>query len=294
MLIVGIFLASLLFVPQVFVLGGNNTQANIDGPFYTQALLSQLPHDARVAIYDEDNVTVPAISDAAPGSLTNNITEITTLLEDAGHSVDLLTEEDILDHQLITANYDVFIMVNNIPRPSIFNLVREFSLGGGGLLSFENAVSYLWFGGFIQQGRTTDAGGSLYWGYYESAGQNVTARHPTMKDYHEGDNVTLPDEIRVTHWGPQLNTERGNDMVHLTNNSITSGYITAFAIDNSKDGGRIVQLPGDGYSIASDMESVILDSVEWLVPRPKGRIVFDLSHSARIGVDPWDAPYITV
>ncbi|MFW9851284.1 MAG: hypothetical protein ACFFF4_19315, partial [Candidatus Thorarchaeota archaeon] len=262
MLIVGIFLTSLLIVPPVFVFGVGNTPANIDGPFETPALLSQLPHNARVAIYDEDNVTVPAISDAAPGSLTNNITEISTLLENAGHTVDLLTEEDILDHQLITADFDVFIMVNNIPRPSIFNLVREFSLGGGGLLSFENAVSYLWFGGFIQQGIDYDRGSNDQWGYYQSSGQNVTARHPTMKDYHEGDNVTLPDEIRVTHWGPGLIAERGNDMIHLTNNSITFGYITAFAIDNSRDGGRIVQLPGDGYDIASDMESIIIDSVE--------------------------------
>jgi hypothetical protein len=47
-------------------------------------------------------------------------------------------------------------------------------------------------------------------------------------------------------------------------------------------------MPGDGSSIPSDFESVIVDSVEWLIPRPKGRIVYDLTHQPRLGVDAWD------
>lgn len=286
----------MLIVPSVLVIGSLNGEASMDfdGSLESQALISQLSHNARVAIYDEDNLTVPVISDAAPGSLTNNITELANFLVDAGHSVDLLTEEDILDHQLLTADYDVFIIVNNVPRPSIFNHIKEFSLGGGGLLTFENAVSYLWFGGFIDETSIIDQGNSLYWGYYESSGQNVTARHSTMTDYHEGDNVTLEKKFRVTHWGPQLTSQRGSDMIHLMNNSITPGYITGFAIDNSKDGGRIVQLPEDGHNIANDMDSIILDSVDWLVPRPKGRIAYDLCHSPRLSVDDWDGEYSTL
>jgi len=276
----------------VFVFGGSNTLSNIDGPFEFQALLSQMPHNVRVAIYDEDNLTIPAISDALV--VSNNLTEITALLEDAGHSVDLLTEEDILDHELITANYDVFIIVDNIPRPSIFNHIKEFSLGGGGLLTFDSAVSYLWFGGFINSTLTNDEGNSHFWGYYASDGQNVSARHPTMKEYHPGDNVTIRNDLWATIWGPELENQRGSDMILLMNNSITPGYITAFAIDNSRDGGRIVHLPGDGYDIASDMESVIIDSVEWLVPLPKGRIAFDYTHQPRIGIDSWDGDFVTV
>ena len=121
-LVVAIFLSSILIVPSVFVFGGSNTLANIDATPESQALLSQMPHNARVAIYDEDNLTVPVISHAQ--GLSNNLTEITTLLEGAGHTVDLLTEEDILEHQLLTADYDVFIIVDNIPRPSIFNHIK--------------------------------------------------------------------------------------------------------------------------------------------------------------------------
>ncbi|TFH05355.1 MAG: hypothetical protein E4H14_12910 [Candidatus Thorarchaeota archaeon] len=293
-LLIAIFLTSMLIVPSSFVIGslnGDTSMMSFDGSPESQALISQLSHNARVAIYDEDNLTVPVISDAQ--NLSNNLTEITTLLEGAGHSVDLLTEEDILAHDLITADYDVFIIVDNIPRPSIFNLIKEFSLGGGGLMTFDSAVSYLWFGGYINEALTVDEGNYNHWGYFESVGQNVTARHPTMTDYHPGDNVTIREDYWATIWGPELTAQRGDDMIILMNNSITPNHITAFAIDNSRDGGRIVHLPGDGYNIASDMESIILDSVNWLVPKPKGRILFDYTHQPRIGIDSWDTDFLT-
>lgn len=286
MLIVTIFLTSLLFIPSVFVFGGSNALTNIDVTPESQALLAQIPHNARVAIYDEDNLTVPVVSYAS--NLTNNLAEITTLLEGAGHSVDLLTEEDILNHELMTADFDVFILVNNVPRPSIEHLVKEFSLGGGGLLTMNSAVSYLWYGGYIFADQDYDVGYGIWWGYFPSDSQNVTSRHPTMKDYHINDTVYERSELWATSWTPKLEEARGNDMILLMDNATEPEFITAFAIDNTKDGGRIVQLPGDGSSIPTDFESIILDSVDWLVPRPKGRIVYDLSHSPRLAVDIWD------
>ncbi|MFW9843320.1 MAG: hypothetical protein ACFFEV_01965 [Candidatus Thorarchaeota archaeon] len=294
LLLIAIFLTTMFSVPSALFINSFNGDTNMmsfDGDLESQALISQLSHNARVAIYDEDNLTVPAISHAS--NLSNNLTEITTLLEDAGNTVDLLTEEDILDHELQTANYDVFVIVDNIPRPSIFNHIKEFSLGGGGLLTFDSAMSYLWFGGYIHEDLTYDVGYSVWWGYWPSDTQNVTSRHSTMTDYHVNDTITLRDNAWATGWEPQLIAGRGDDMIFLMNNASSTDFITAFAIDNTKDGGRIVHLPGDGYNIDSEMESIIIDSVDWLVPRPKGRIAFDLTHQPRIGVDIWDLPYIT-
>jgi hypothetical protein len=81
---------------------------------------------------------------------------------------------------------------------------------------------------------------------------------------------------------------------NVTHDNYIYGFIMNDVDTFVHEGGRLVHLPGDGSSIPADFQSIILDSVEWLVPRPKGRIVFDLSHSARIGIDPWDDPYITI
>jgi hypothetical protein len=251
-----------------------------------------MPHNARVAIYDEDNLTTPAISVAV--NLTNNIAEITTILEDAGHSVEALTEEDILNHELITADYDVFILVNNVPRPSITNLVKEFWMGGGGLMSFTGALSYLLYGGILDSSITTDPGGS-HWIYLTTDAQNVTSRHPTMKEHHINDTVSERTETWATTSTTVLdslpNSYYSTVLLSIPGSSF---FVTGFAIDLNNNGGRIVHLPGDGSSIPTDFESIILDSVEWLTPKPKGRIVFDLSHMPRIGVDYWDVELITV
>ncbi|MFX1560742.1 MAG: hypothetical protein ACFFBL_09155 [Promethearchaeota archaeon] len=282
-----IFLGSLLVVPSVLVFGESNVLTNIDGPFESQALLSQIPHNARVAIYDEDNVTTPAYSGAY--YLTNNITEITTLLESAGHSVEALTEEDILNHELITAAYDVFIIVNNVPRPSIINYVKEFWMGGGGLLSFNSAISYLCYAGILDPTSSDDGSGGFMWTYGETGLQNITARHPTMKDYHVNDTVSE----RTRDWVMTSTLVLDNIDIYSNPTGLISDYeftilVTAFALDQCDNGGRVVHLPGDGYSIPTDFESIIVDSVEWLTPKPKGRVVYDLTHSPRLSVDIWD------
>jgi len=244
-LIVAIFLTSLLIVPSVFVFGGSNALTNIDATPESLAITSQIPRDARVAIYDEANLTVPAISQAV--NLTNNLAEITTLLEGADHTVDLLTEEDILNHELITADYDVFLLVNNVPRPSIANLVKEFWLSGGGLMSFNGAMSFLWYGGILEPSFTTDKYVS-HWLYLPSDTQKVSSRHPTMKEHHINDTISE----RAENWALTAtdvldDLDIWDDTTILLRNVTFSPLLTAFAVDNSHRGGRIVQLPGDGY-----------------------------------------------
>jgi hypothetical protein len=247
-------------------------------------------HTARVAIYDEDNTTTPVEAGAAAAlsGLTNNVDEVKTLLEGAGHSVTLLTTQDILDHELITANYDVFVLVNNLPRVSITKLVKEFWLGGGGLLTFHKAFSFLNYESIIWPGLGLDGYGAL-WANLTSDVLNVTARHPAMKDYHINDTVSE----RASDWTViSESVLDGSDvwlyMTPLLKNLTNTDFIYALAMDSRYEGGRLVHLPGDGSSIATDFESIIVDSVEWLIPMPKGRIAYDLAHESRLAVDSWD------
>ena len=294
-LLITIFLTSMLIVPSALVISSINGDASMmsfDGSPESQALISQLSHDARVAIYDEDNLTAPVMCLAE--NLTNNLDEITTLLEAAGHTVDGLTEADILNHELLTADYDVFILVNNVPRPSISKLVKEFWLGGGGLLTFNGAMSYLWYEEIIYPGTAFDTRPGA-WDYRVSDELNVTARHPTMKDFHINDTVTLaPDNWAVIAQASLDSSDLSTYFTTLLNNATQTNYVSAFALESRYKGGRVVHLPGTGASIATDMESIIIDSVEWLVPTPKGRIIFDYTHQPRIGIDSWDNEYVTV
>jgi hypothetical protein len=291
MLIVTIFLTSFLVVPTAFItLNTAATPLDLSIP-------SQVgEHTARVAIYDEDNTTAPVEAGASLSlsGLTNNVDEARTLLEAAGHTVTLLTTQDILNHELTTADYDVFVLINNLPRVSITNLVKEFWLGGGGLLTFHKSFSFLVYEAIIWPPTGSDGYGGL-WINHSIDILNVTSRHPAMKDYHINDTVSE----RASDW--VVIAESALDatpvwpyITPLLKNITHDNYIYALAMDSRKEGGRLVHLPGDGSSIPSDFESIIEDSVQWLVPTPKGRIVFDLSHMPRIGIDPWDTEFITV
>jgi len=287
-LIVALFFASLLMVPSVFI------SLNADATPIDFAIPSQSgEHTVRVAIYDEDNTTAPVGANPTITGFTNNVNEIETLLESAGHEATLLTTQDILNHELITADYDVFILVNNLPRESISDLVKEFWLGGGGLLTFNKALSYLNYKSIIWPGLGADAYG-LLWGNVTSNTQNVTARHPAMKDYHINDTVTE----RISDWAVISEAVfDGSDIWYyvtpLLSNLTHPDYLTGFAMDSRIEGGRLVHLPGDGSSIPTDFESIIVDSVDWLMPRPKGRIAYDLSHFPRLAIDAWDVEFAT-
>jgi len=288
-LLIMIFLGGLVVVPQVITVMDNNVDP------VNFAIPSQIGDTTiRVAIYDEDDYTVPTGANPSLSGFSNNLGEVETLLEGAGHEVTLLTTEDIEDHELVLANYDVFILLNNLPKDTISNLVYEFWLGGGGLLSFDKAFSYLSYKSIVWPDLGIDGYGIL-WGNLTSDIMNVTARHSTMKDYQVGDQVTetTGDWAHIS----QLilsGSPISDDITPLLINHTTPDLMFGFAMDSPLKGGRLVHLPGDGSAIPSSFESIIVDSVEWLMPRPKGRIAYDLAHSPRLSVDGWDGEFSTL
>jgi hypothetical protein len=285
MILISIFLISIFIVPTALV------SLNNDVTMQSLATPAQIQHDARIAIYDEDNVTVPANS--AAENLTNHVDALVTLLEGVGHEVTLLTTADILNHELLTIDYDIFIMINNIPRESISKLVKEFWLGGGSLLSFNGAMSYLWYEEILWPGYSLDPRGGA-WDYLPIDAQNVSIRHPTMKQYHVNDTVMeTTGNWAVVSKAVMDSSDIASDYVYMLSNMTLTNIISAFAVENVYRGGRIVQLPGDGSSFTSDLRSIIIDSVDWLIPRPRGRIAYDLSHQPRLYVDIWDGEFAT-
>lgn len=250
------------------------------------------PGSIRVAVYNEPNVTVPDYSVYATG-LTNNYSEVVALLTGAGYSVTPITEQDILNHDLTLANYDVFVMVNNLPRETIVNLVKEFFLGGGGVLSFNSAFVYLFYYGLLGPEMEGLEGHGTYWQYYSVDIMKIAARTPITKEYKISDNVTERKANWLTFWGllwspAWFDSVNYGSQTILLNNLTAVNYCYGVAIDSPYRGGKVVQLIGDGYNIPTDFDSIIINSVDYLAPRPKARIAYDFSHQPRLPVDTWD------
>jgi hypothetical protein len=292
LIIFGFFVMSLNFGdnPDTFqpIITEDDGETNESLPNTSQFI----PRTIRVAIYDEPNITAPSYAVAGGPSLNNNYTGLLQLLQGAGYQVDELTCDDIYNHKLMTADYDVFVMVDNLPKVNITDYVKEFWLGGGALLSFDSAIAYLCYYGILMSESVGDQGRYTYYDYTASTPNNISSRHPTTQDYQVNDKYSCVFTNAYLYWDILLTTSVGGMVTKLANTDGHNNWATAVALERDDKGGRIVQLPGRTNVIGTNMSDLIIDSIEWLCPRPKGRIVFDLSHQPRLGVDDWDSSHL--
>ncbi|MHA2374050.1 MAG: DUF4350 domain-containing protein, partial [Candidatus Thorarchaeota archaeon] len=295
-LVITIFLFSMLATPAMVV--RTNTSVSSLSSVQSAKLIDARAIEAqfiertiRVAVYNEPNTTLPDY--ATGGVYSNNYANVEALLDGAGYDVTVLTVGDILNHDLNTASFDVLVLVDSLPRENITNLVKEFWLGGGGILSFNSAMGYLFNYGMIYHDTEGDFGLSGYqalqdWDYLSVGNLTVSERHPIAKAFHPGDTIIQDTQILAVWNNLDMPSAIGDHYVTVAYDESGPTIGAIAAIDNPDLGGKIVQLPGNCSAIPAWQNDIIIDSVDWLTPRPKARIVFDLSHRPHYRVDPWD------
>jgi hypothetical protein len=245
-----------------------------------------LSNPIRVAIYDEANTTRPSYTGV--GSLTSNFSNIQTALLAAGYEVTPLTTNQIYNHELKTARYDVFVMVDQLPKTNITNYVTEYWLGGGALLSLDSAISFICYAGILPPVSAGDDGFMTYWDYIVSSSHNITTRHPISRSYAvNGSFDTYSGDFATFSWSALQGTSIASEVVRVATISGNADDATVVGYDPQSGGGKVVHI-----STAKEIEddAILIDAIEWLCPRPKGRILFDLAHAPYYGIDSWDEP----
>ena len=290
-LIITLFLAGLFITPSIGVIfeaRQENTGITSDA-LVNNMLTSGLPNDPdfRVALYHETNGTTPA---HLHGGMNTNYTGIYSTLIDAGIDVDNLTAQDIQNYELTTANYDVLILADNCPRESITNIVKDFWLAGGGILGLDSAISYLGYAGILfRENESVSDGDNTFWAYNFNGNGTIVASHPVTQSYANDTELvfTYADWAQI-------------DLVAFEETSVwfqtkvlavdpgDANWGVAIAVDAYDRGGKVVQIGIPMNPWQSDWSAMIVDAIDWLAPKPKARIAFDMSHQPRISVDDWD------
>jgi len=291
-----VFILSILILPMfilapAMVPGMNDTQANlmqVDGSVPAQFAQETL----RVAVYAEPNTTLPSY--ATGGVYTSYYQNVVNFLVSAGYAVTALTTQDILDHKLMVAGYDAFVLPNQLPRESIVNYIKDYWLGGGGILSFDGSIGYCFYAGFIDSSlegdfELTPPAVPGYWALMDDVLKvRVSERHPVTKAYALGAEFSMPSGNFTKVNGINLPSIVGDRMHSLVTWNESAMIPLVVAFDNPNRGGRIVQVPTTGSPIPSWLSPIIIDSIDWLAPRPKARVAFDFSKTPYYGVDDWD------
>ncbi len=269
---------SLPVTANSFPIGSSNTDLT---PKSSQII----SRTVRVAIYNEPNSTNPSYTFG--NNLGNNYTAIKTILENAGHEVTELTHVDISDHKLITADFDVFLLADNVPRENITDLVKEFWLGGGSVIGFDSALAYLCYAGIMVPESEGDDGMTTYWDYIGQTVNNFSLRHPVSQSYNIDDTFNISDSSfwATIDWVAIQGTSFASDYYKIATNALDTDEATIVAYDPTIGGGRVIHIV---TNFELQLDDLIRDAIDWLCPRPKGRIAFDLSHHPRLAIDDWD------
>ncbi|MGM0686334.1 MAG: DUF4350 domain-containing protein, partial [Promethearchaeati archaeon] len=245
-----------------------------------------LPGQVRVALYNTSNATAP---DYATGNMNTNYSAVYNLLVGAGFDVTRIFSSDIANYELQPSAYDVLVLADNVPRANETNIVKDFWLGGGGVLSIDSAASYLCYEGILPREAEGTDGTPDYFYYILNSIDNVTARHPVTQAYQIDDSLSKSSaDWAAYNWTALQGTPIADDLTRLTADDDNDEWAFAVASDASDRGGRVVHIgiPMDPYP--TDFDDMVVDAVEWMCPQPKGRVVFDYSHEPYYGVDTWD------
>jgi hypothetical protein len=292
-LVLSLFIVSVLFFSPV-ALTDVVTESRIDVNESLSVASDYVPREIRVAIYDEPNTTAPSYA-TNPGQIHNNATGLRDVLLGYGYDVTLLDVHDIYDYELTTTNYDVFCLVDNWPRENITNRVMDFWLGGGGLLVFDGSSGFLCSFGILPPEALGSSGIHTYWDY-SAYNMTINERHPVAKSL----SGSLFTGFGALCWDyPALQaTSIAADLTMVATSEDNADWATILAFDPSDRGGKIVTIAQDFvYMTNQEVYPLYADAVDWLTPKPKARVLYDLTHQPWVSPDTWnwagDANYLT-
>ena len=280
-----LFVSGMLFIP-----GTSTASVIVDSPVQllddSSSLSGQVPREISVAIYDEPNGTLPSYG--ALGLTSTNITPVVLDLEAAGYSVTPLTFQDILDHELKVADYDVFVLFDNNPRENITELVKQYWLGGGGILSIDGAINYINYFGIMCPDTEGTNDYNSDWYYSWSSQHTIEARHPVTKAFQVGEKIA--NELDWAAFNRTLleTCSTSTEYTILSSSDANTLWVNTVARDPEFGGGRVVQVLGDAVPDRLPDATIVANAVDWLAMRPKGRILFDLTHQPYYGVEEGD------
>ncbi|MGQ4911499.1 MAG: hypothetical protein ACP6KW_04960 [Candidatus Thorarchaeota archaeon] len=294
-LLILIMLLSMTFAaPPSAMLGmvESNDMSTESVPLLRDAVTSDIAYQkVRVAVYAEWDTSLPAY--APGGTYTDNYDNVFNLLQANGYDVTELSTGQITAGHLTTADYDVLVLVDNLPRPEVIDDMMNFWLGGGSILTFNSAIGFLLYSGMLDESWAGSI--NLYpyyvpglWAYMECGNATVKQRHPVTADFAMDQDLTdITGNLTIVNFS-ELPDVLGDKITPLLYNRSVYTIGLAFAYDNPDLGGKIVHLPGNCAFIPTSLRKLTFAALDWLHPRPKARILFDLTHEPYYGVDSWD------
>jgi thermitase len=122
------------------------------------------------------------------GGASNDYQTLVDALNARGFYAEALTNEEIMNGAL--SNFDVFVMVDNVPSESAVPFVVDFWQRGGGLIGFDSAICFFCYAGVLPSESVGYNGYGAYWDYGTSPLTMISAVHPVTEGYTVGQIIS--------------------------------------------------------------------------------------------------------
>jgi len=216
------------------------------------------------------------------GGWSNDYQTLVNALNANGFYAQAVTNDQIIAGVL--NNFNVFVMVDNVPSDKAVPYVYNFWLDGGGIVAFDSSACFLCYAGILPSESAGSNGYGVYWDYNTQSTAKISTVHPVTVGYTVGQLITgqmgdaeyFASALAGTSASPYY-TKLAEDL------SISShAYVSAYQPPIS---GKVVHIWDNHHWVNTNLRLMILNAMEWAAaPLYQHELRVILSAPTRLGL----------
>jgi PKD repeat protein len=194
------------------------------------------------------------------GGLGNDYQILVDALNSRGFDAQAVTNEQIISG--ILGEFEVFVMVDNVPNVAAVPYVVDFWSNGGGVVAFDSSICFLNYAGILPPESAGSNGNYVYWDYGTYYQTRISAAHPITVGYEVGqiipgtggDAQYFVDALAGTSAYPYY-TMLAEDIW-----TPERAYVSAYEPPSS---GNVAHIWDDHHWRNLNLQLMILNAMEW-------------------------------
>lgn len=195
------------------------------------------------------------------GGWANNYLSLFNGLVANGFQTKLITNAGILAGEL--SDVAVFVMIDNVPSDAASPIVRDWSVAGGHILSFDSSICFNNWAGLLPPEAAGTSGSGVWWDYSSPSEGIYSTFHPIMSGYILGETIYGTSGDSQYFSAAMLASLAGAFYTPIVKSNINTDRDLIVAFDPPTQG-RIVHIWDAQNWDTITNQLLIMNSINWL------------------------------
>jgi hypothetical protein len=217
------------------------------------------------------------------GGWSNDYQVLVDALNFQGFDAQAVTNEQIIIG--ILNDFEVFVMVDNVPNVAAVPYVVDFWSNGGGVVAFDSSICFLNYAGILPPESAGNNGYYTYWDYGTYYQAKISTAHPITAGYEVGQIILGTSGDAEYSVDALASTSAYAYYTMLAEDARTSwlAYVSAYEPPSS---GNVVHIWDQAHWRNPDLQLMIVNAMEWAsAPRHEHDLAVSLSAPNPVRLD---------